>query len=166
MSLKNKNSLACMFSSKSDEWRTPKNIYDLILSLGYNDVCPFRADCVDFVDGLKTKWHGKVFCNPPYSCISDWIDKGIDSILKGDCEEVLFLVPARTDTKWFAKILGYSPILLFVQGRLRFNDVGSAPFPSIFIRIYFCSKGYYDLVSRDNLSSSLRYHLKYSFVNP
>ena len=41
------------------------------------------------------------------------------------------LVPARTDTKWFAIIWEYARLIIFLQGRLKFVGAeSSAPFPS------------------------------------
>jgi hypothetical protein len=45
---------------------------------------------------------------------------------------VVFLIPARTDTKYFHEYLYPYAKLRFIKGRLKFgNGKGSAPFPSM-----------------------------------
>lgn len=41
-------------SHKSDDWKTPKKIYDRFVSLGYFDPCPFQSE----TDGLQIEWGG------------------------------------------------------------------------------------------------------------
>ena len=47
----------------------------------------------------------------------------------------VFLVPARTDTKWFHEIcLPFATEIRFIKGRLRFGDgKNPAPFPSMIV---------------------------------
>ena len=46
----------------------------------------------------------------------------------------MLLIPARTDTVYFHKLLEFKPEIVFIKGRLRFNDSKlSAPFPSILV---------------------------------
>ena len=47
---------------------------------------------------------------------------------RGAISEAVALVPARVDTRWFARLDHY-PQCHF-RGRLRFNGAGTAPFPS------------------------------------
>lgn len=121
-----KNIEAC-FSRKSDEWATPKAIYDFFVSRGWYDPCPLGCK----VDGLEMEWLDHNFVNPPYSDLSRWIDKAISECEKG--RTVLLLIPARTDTKIFVKLWDYGAHFFFIRGRLRFNDSKPAPFPSMFV---------------------------------
>lgn len=116
-----------LVSRKSDNWATPKNIYKLFISNDYFDPCPLNAN----FDGLKIEWKEYNFINPPYSKIKLWVDKAIEEHKKG--KECTLLIPARTDTKYFRKLVDYGCIIEFVTGRLHFNDSNSAPFPSCFI---------------------------------
>jgi hypothetical protein len=121
-----KNNLV-MFSKKSDHWATPKYIYDTYMKMGYYDPCPLHAN----FDGLKVSWAKYNFVNPPYSKTSLWVDKAIKENKLG--KEVIFLIPARTDTKYFHKLLDHNAKVYFLKGRLSFNDSFPAPFPSLLV---------------------------------
>lgn len=117
------------FSHKSDDWRTPSSIYNILMDLGYVDPCPFNSD----FNGLAIDYNNKkIFINPPYSQLKIWCEYAIKQFLLGN--DVVLLIPARTDTKAFHLLLEYSPKIIFIKGRLHFNDskVG-APFPSLFV---------------------------------
>lgn len=118
-----------LFSRKSDNWKTPKLIYEYYMKKGFYDPCPYHAK----FDGLSIEWKESNFVNPPYSEISKWIDKSIQQNEKGN--EVILLIPARTDTKWFRKLVDYGCEIEFVTGRLHFNDSNSAPFPSCYVTL-------------------------------
>lgn len=124
--------LDVLFSSKSDHWSTPKEIYDRFMSEGFVDPCPLHSDFdnldVDFGDV-------KMFINPPYSDITTWVNFAIGHHLKYG-KEIVLLVPSRTDTKWFHKLLEYGADLQFIKGRLKFsNSKENAPFPSVYITL-------------------------------
>jgi hypothetical protein len=81
----------------------------------------FPINC--FYDGLKQKWHGKVFLNPPYSAgnIDAFVHKAIyewDSNFK--VTEMLMLVNSATDTKWYHDLLAFSNAALLWRGRIKF----------------------------------------------
>lgn len=119
---------ACLTSKKQD-WKTPNNIYKFYIEGGYLDPCPENPK----FDGLKINWFDKNFVNPPYKEIDKWIDKALREREKG--KEILFLIPARTDTKWFRKLYEANCQIRLIQGRLHFNESKSAPFPSMFVRM-------------------------------
>jgi hypothetical protein len=108
-----------MFSSKSDHWSTPIDFYKkLDAEFKFTcDPCPLNSD----FDGLQIAWLGRVFCNPPYSNIKGFIEKGRQEIANGNAELVVFLVPARTDTKWFHNHCLHRAEIRFVVGRLKFG---------------------------------------------
>jgi len=120
-----------LFSSQSVHWATPKGVYDE-LNKEFNfdfDPCPLGEMETDGSAPMFTAWSGKrVFCNPPY-------DKGIVRFLERatEADVSVFLIPARTDTKWFHNlILPNANEIRFIKGRLRFGDAkNSAPFPSM-----------------------------------
>ena len=127
-----------MFSSKTDLWATPQDLFDKYNAI-YNfetDVCalPDNAKCKRFftpeMDGLKQEWTGVCWCNPPYGRqIGKWVEKACKSFAT-----VVMLLPARTDTKWFHDYcLPYGKIE-FLRGRLKFGGCdNSAPFPSMIV---------------------------------
>lgn len=121
-----------LFSRNSDNWSTPKLIYIIYKKLNYFDPCPLNSN----FDGLKINWKEKNFVNPPYSKIKQFVDKSILEHKKG--KEVLLLIPARTDTLYFRKLVNYGCDITFITGRLHFNDSNSAPFPSCYIKLTGC----------------------------
>lgn len=121
-----------LFKSQSVEWPTPPALFQKLNSeFGFNfDPCPLGG-AEDGRSPLFCKWEGKrVFCNPPYG-------PEIVKFLKRaqDAELAVFLLPARTDTKWFHEfVLPLAKEVRFIKGRLRFGDATtSAPFPSMIV---------------------------------
>ena len=131
-----------LFSSDSDEWATPQNIYDnLDAEFDFNlDPCATENNhkCDAFytaeIDGLKQNWGGqRVFCNPPYSNISLWVEKAFRET-RNDNTLVVLLIPARTDTRYFHDFIYQRAEIRFIKGRLKFGDSkNSAPFPSMVV---------------------------------
>lgn len=133
------------FSSKTNEWATPQNFFDM-LDNEFNftlDPCSTKenAKCKKFYtkedDGLSKTWIGEsVFMNPPYGReIKNWVEKAyteVDNSRERERTIVVCLIPARTDTRyWHEYIFGKAKEIRFVKGRLKFGDgSGSAPFPS------------------------------------
>jgi len=143
-----------LFSSESTEWRTPKKLFNQL-----NEVYDFQLDPCTTKDnplgtpyfytkeenGLKQRWgYGNVFVNPPYNKeISKWLEKAIYEIKRGDIENIIFLLPVRTDTCWFHKYIydietydfrNHIEDVCFLKGRLKFtNSKNSAPFPSMIV---------------------------------
>ena len=123
---------SALFSSKSDHWSTPAETYnELNAEFKFTfDPCPLMSE----VDGLKVNWQGRVFCNPPYSKIDEFIRKGLFHLGSGDCELLVYLIPARTDTAWFHEYCYGKSEIRFIRGRLKFgNSKNSAPFPSMVV---------------------------------
>lgn len=121
-----------LFSSKTNDWSTPRDLYDK-LNEEFNfdlDPCPLRS----LTDGLDIEWKGNVFVNPPYSNVSAFLEKGKQELEKGNANIIVFLLAARTDTKWFHKYIYRNPQvgIRFIKGRLKFGESkNSAPFPSM-----------------------------------
>lgn len=125
------------YSSKSDDWATPQDLFDK-----YNeqyqfdvDVCATieNAKCPTYFtkeqDGLAQPWAGTCWMNPPYGKgIGKWLEKAYNSSQAGTT--VVCLVPARTDTRWWHEYAMKGEIT-FLRGRLKFGGAkNSAPFPS------------------------------------
>jgi hypothetical protein len=91
----------------SDEWYTPKAVFDQ-LGLTFDlDVCSpiggtglvpaARSYCLQD-DGLLSPWAGRVWMNPPYSKPSPWIDKWLEH---GNGVALLPMAKSR----WFNKLM-------------------------------------------------------------
>ena len=130
-----------MFSSKTDMWETPQELFDNLNSeFHFNlDVCatPENTKCEAYytpeMDGLSNPWYGRCWCNPPYgNNINAWVKKAYESANCGSL--VVMLLPARTDTKWFHDYIYGKAEVRFLRGRLKFgNSKNSAPFPSMVV---------------------------------
>lgn len=117
-----------IFSSMSPHWNTPKAVFDQLDAEFHftDDPCPAGG-----LLGLDRPWGQSSFVNPPYSQIKAWMEKGMGEFRQG--KTVVFLIPARTDTKWFLDlVLPNAKEIRFIRGRLRFgNAKWDAPFPSL-----------------------------------
>lgn len=130
-----------MYSSYNDDWSTPQELFDE-LNHKYHfevDVCASEANakCSKYYtveqDGLKQRWEGNCWCNPPYGRkIGLWLEKAYKSSQCGAF--VVCLVPARTDTKWW-NYWAVKGEIEYIKGRLKFgNSQNSAPFASAIIK--------------------------------
>ena len=131
------------FSSNSNEWNTPDDLYNTLhnefnftldpCTNGMNNKCD--KFYTEKENGLIQDWSKDiVFMNPPYGRqISQWIEKAYNESLKGS--KVVCLIPSRTDTKyWHDFIFNKASEVRFIKGRLKFgNSKNSAPFPSAII---------------------------------
>lgn len=132
------------FSSSKDEWNTPLEIVQRVRVVfgGYIDLDPcgsIDGGCVGAnttftvaEDGLILPWLGKVYMNPPYGrSATKWVDKALTEYVKGNASEMIILVAARTDTRWFWALGEAADCWCAIKGRLHFsNSVNAAPFPS------------------------------------
>ena len=119
-----------MFSSASDQWATPKEVYaELDAEFGFTyDPCPLWDGGL-VSDGLMADWGEVTFCNPPYSGIAIWVKKAWQEAQKG--RTVVLLIPSRTDTRWWHDYVMTATEIRFIKGRLKFGDATTgAPFPS------------------------------------
>jgi phage N-6-adenine-methyltransferase len=123
----------------STEWETPQDFFNIINQV-YKfdiDVCATRENtkCKKYftpeLDGLAQDWIGTIWCNPPYGReVEKWVQKAHESHKQGAV--IVMLLPSRTDTKWIHKYVFGSAQVIFLKGRLKFeNSYSSAPFPSI-----------------------------------
>ncbi len=126
------------------KWKTPRYVYDFLdkeFQFEF-DPCPSNPN----FDGLKSKnWASMNFVNPPYGRteLPEWIKKGIEEQKKKHYS--VFLIPSRTDVKWFYKMFYHATEIRFVVRRINFLDENgkkrldkngkemSAPFPSMIV---------------------------------
>jgi site-specific DNA-methyltransferase (adenine-specific) len=136
-----RSAVSVHFSSATDEWETPQALFNELAWLfgGFTlDPCATRenAKCPRFFtkaqDGLRERWEGKVFMNPPYGRdIGRWVRKAYESSQEGAL--VVCLLPARTDTRWWQDYARRGHVV-FLRGRLKFGKArNAAPFPSAIV---------------------------------
>ena len=105
--------------SKSDKWQTPPEIYNPL-----NEEFKFNFDPspIDWKegdkDGLKIEQGSSTFCNPPYSNVSEWIEKAYNEHKKG--KTIVMLINAITDTIAFHKYIYNQAEIRFIKGRVKF----------------------------------------------
>jgi site-specific DNA-methyltransferase (adenine-specific) len=110
--------------SKTDNWATPKDLYDKLDSEFHFDFdpCPITWKEGD-ADGLSVEWGQSNFVNPPYSKVSDWIKKSYNEWKKG--KQVVMLINAITDTKAFHEYILNNAEIRFIKGRIKFMNVAN-----------------------------------------
>ena len=117
-----------LFTSLRADWKTPRALYQALdAEFGFDyDPCPTKP----IENGLQSDWGKTNFVNPPYGKeITKWIQKGCQEHLKG--KTIVFLLPSRTDTRWWHDYIMKADEIRFIRGRLKFDDQkNSAPFPS------------------------------------
>lgn len=134
-----------MFSSRSDEWETPRTLFDhLHRHLGFT-MDAAASDTNKLLPRYYTKenssldhtWRwDRVWLNPPYSkkaAPARFVKKMAVEALAG-----VALLPARTETAlWHNWVYPYAVGIFFFRGRLKFENPfvetekpSPAPFPS------------------------------------
>lgn len=109
---------------RHQNWRTPTEIFGPLhaefqftmdgASEPGNGLLPrsSTADC-------PVEWDGqRVFCNPPWSNIRPFLEKAVSAAV------AVFLVPARTNAKWFHRALELGAEVRFFAGRPKFDFPG------------------------------------------
>lgn len=134
-------SLEPLFSSGKDDWQTPDVVLEMVRRLGPIILDPATSpdnptNAAHFLtekdNGLSRPWNygGLIFVNPPYSQMKQWAWKIATEATIG-ADPLVALVPARTDTAWWATLMEARPTVAFWRGRLKFKGAPSgAPFPS------------------------------------
>ena len=90
---------AIQVTRDSDNYATPQKFYKK-LDAEFNfdfDPCPLRSQ----TDGLVIGWNGNIYINPPYSNIEPFLHKAIAEIKVGRANKCVFLIPVRSDTKYW-----------------------------------------------------------------
>lgn len=117
-------------SGGKDEWLTPPGIVEALGPFDLDPCAPINRPWPTAINhytvednGLSKKWIGRVWCNPPYNKVKQWMAKCKEH---GNC---IALIYARTETNtWFDSIWYNADAILFIKGRLTFHHVdGSKP---------------------------------------
>jgi len=119
------------FMAMRGDWKTPRKLYmELHDEFQFDhDPCPTNPT----FDGLETEWGECNFVNPPYgNIIAKWLQKGKEMQELGKTS--VFLIPSRTDTRWWHDYVMQADEIRFIKGRLKFDEhKNSAPFPSAIV---------------------------------
>ena len=114
--------------ARTQNWRTPQAFFDALnaefaftldgASEPGNGLLP-RASSAE----AELPWDGeRVFCNPPWSNIRPFVEQAVKA------ELAVFLVPARTNSKWFHRALELGATARFFERRIKFQGaVSSCP---------------------------------------
>lgn len=135
-------SLEPFTSQQTDEWATPPEFvrplsnaiggFDIDSAAGAERSPIAETAFTEGDDGLSQSWHGKIWCNPPYSDIGPWLRKALSEVRQDRAEFVVALVKGDTSTDWFQRYGTQADLFMFVNGRLQFGSGGmDAPFPSL-----------------------------------
>ena len=119
-----------------DEWFTPLPYIDAARAvLGNIDLdsatCTFaqsRIKAGQFFtkqdDGLSQPWHGRVWLNPPYSRVAEFVTKLVQEIGAGNVTAAILLTHNNTDAAWFHEAANAASAICFTRGRIRFEQEG------------------------------------------
>ena len=110
------------------KWSTPDWIFEMLNDeFQFDvDVCavPETAKCGHYytpeTNGLKQKWTGVCWCNPPYDDKDSWLAKGMESAMNG--ATVVFLLPNSTETNWWWDYCLKGEIR-FIRQRVNFGGI-------------------------------------------
>jgi phage N-6-adenine-methyltransferase len=127
---------ACLLSSESTEWYTPKKYIDAARSvMGGIDCDPASNDYANQTvkatiyytketNGLDKPWSGNVWINPPYgkegnrSNQARWSQRLIEQYQAGVTKQAVLLVNIAAETTWFQVLWDYP--ICFPAGRINF----------------------------------------------
>ncbi len=156
-----KPKLAVHFTSETPEHYTPADIIVAVIEcFGTIDLdpcsnsktepnIPATLHYTQEDDGLAQVWKGRVYLNPPYGReIGKWVNKLRDCYEMGNVSEAIALLPARTDTDWYDRMIDGYRLQCFVHGRLVFvGNENSAPFPSVIVYLGDNDRKFFDTFS-------------------
>lgn len=113
-----------------DYWQTPQWLFDALDSeFGFwldaaasaeNALCAHYLS--ESIDALTHHWssNGAIWCNPPYSDITPWVEKAAEQCARQH-QPVVMLVPCDPSTGWFSKALeSVDEVRLITDGRISF----------------------------------------------
>lgn len=117
------------------EWFTPPNLFQECVDKFGSFTLDAAADesnhkCPEYFtekeDGRLQPWSGRVWCNPPYTKLIEWVRKADEETRLGRCEIAVLLLPAQTSTEWWheyvwPRFLNGTVDLHWVRGKRRFG---------------------------------------------
>jgi hypothetical protein len=105
-------------SGKSNDWYTPKFIFDALgcqfdLDVANGAIGGAHVPCIESygTESLDRAWHGFVWMNPPFegrNGLEPWLNKFVNH------GNGIALTPDRTSAPWFQQSAGQMDLLLFM----------------------------------------------------
>ena len=124
-------------AGETDEWYTPKYIFDALGEIFDLDVAcpangPRHTPCVRWLsplqNGLHSSWNGFVWMNPPFghqSTKRTWLKKFFEH------GNGIALMPDRTSAPWWQEFTPLSSAVMFISPKVKFEkpdgSVGVSP---------------------------------------
>lgn len=122
-------------NGKSDDWWTPKYIFDALECRFNLDVAapiqgPLHVPCSNWIanNSLERDWAGFVWMNPPFggrNGLVPWLDKFRNH------GNGIALVPDRTSAPWWQDLADWSEQIFFINGKVKFirpdGSLGASP---------------------------------------
>lgn len=118
--------------AKHDNWCTPPDLFKVVNDEFNFDLDAAASDTNHLVpnyiteqqNALVTPWEGKcVWCNPPYSMLPEFIERAWNQHVVNH-NTIVLLLPAYTDTRYWAEYCTRAHEIRFLKGRLRFWEDG------------------------------------------
>lgn len=133
---------------ETDEWATPRDFlrpiseavggFDLDPASGAES-SPIAEETFALErgeDGLSEPWHGRVWCNPPYSEKDDWTEKAWKESTREEVEFVALLLSVDTSSDRFHTFVPRASYVYLHDSRLKFGDADdSAPGFPLTVRV-------------------------------
>ena len=141
MSKDHKPSVHVAQNSGENEWYTPPQFIESArLVMGSIDTDPASNPIANATvkatrfftkdeDGLKQKWEGNVWMNPPYAqpLVARFAEKLVAELDAGSITQAIVLVNNATETQWFQTIHRRATAVCFNKARIKFLDPNGKP---------------------------------------
>ena len=128
-------------NSGENEWYTPAQFIESArLVMGSIDTDPASSPIANATvkaarfftkdeDGLKQKWEGNVWMNPPYAqpLMSQFAEAISEKFEICEIQQAIILVNNATETQWFQRMASVASAVCFPKSRVKFLDPNGKP---------------------------------------
>jgi phage N-6-adenine-methyltransferase len=122
------------YNSGEDEWYTPEEYVILARkTMGSINLDPASSDEANKIikadnyftaekNGLKQKWFGNVWLNPPYSqpLMSQFAETTVDKFKNKEFKQACILTNNATETNWCQQFLDVALVVCLIKSRVKF----------------------------------------------